>query len=87
MKAENRKKVVLAMEMLARCINDEDIFEGWLINGVADGDIPLYSTDPDDVDDYYIEDDNFAELMGCFLRRMVAANKSGGLYEDGVVSK
>lgn len=32
---ENRKKVVLAMEMLARCINDEDVFEGWLMNGVA----------------------------------------------------
>lgn len=87
MKAENRKKVVLAMEMLARCINDEDVFEGWLMSGVADGDIPLYSTDTNDVDDYYIEDDNFAELMGCFLRRMAAANKSGGLYEDGVVSK
>ena len=57
------------------------------MSGVADGDIPLYSTDTNDVDDYYIEDENFAELMGCFLRRMVAASKSGGLYEDNVVSK
>ena len=84
---ENRKKVVLAMEMLARCINDEDVFEGWLMNGVADGDIPLYSTDIKEVEDYYIEDDNFEDLMSLFLRLMVRAYKNGGLYEDGIVSK
>lgn len=86
MKLSERQKVVRAMETIARCINDEDIFEGWLRCGVADGDITEETTD-EEVDEWYCEDDNFAELMGCFLRRMAAARKSGGLYVDGVVSK
>lgn len=85
---ENRKKIVLAMEMIARCVNDEDVFDYWLTSGVADGDIPIYSTNIEDVDDYYVEDDQtFSDLMTTFLRLMVGAWKSGGLYEDNVVSK
>ena len=34
-----RGETVLAMEHMARCINDEDIFWSWLSVGVADGDI------------------------------------------------
>lgn len=86
MRESERRKMVLAMEYIARQINNEDVFEGWLMNGVADGDIPYGSTDIEDVDEYYIEDKNFKELMGCFLRRMSAANKSGGLYCDNIVS-
>lgn len=85
MKLSRRAKVVRAMETLARCINDEDIFDSWLMLGVADGDING-SEDDEDLE-YYCEDDNFAELMGLFLRLMKRAAKSGGLYEDGVVSK
>lgn len=86
MSREDRNKMVLAMEYIARQINDELVFEGWLINGVADGDLPLGEWDADAVDDYYIEDDNFADLMRCFLRRMSGAYRSGGLYCDGVTS-
>ena len=85
-----RVKMVKAMEFIARQINDEDVFEGWLINGVADGDIEYGDLDDDDeygTLDYYIDDDAFADLMGCFLRRMARAAKSGGLYCDDVVSK
>ena len=85
MKLSRRAKVVRAMETLARCINDEDIFDSWLMLGVADGDING-SEDDEDLE-YYCEDDNFAELMGLFLRLMNRAAKSGGLYEDEVVSK
>lgn len=81
-----RKKVVLAMELLCRCINDEIVEIGWLMGGVADGDIPRYSIDVADVDDYYVEDGNFKDLMSCFLRRMYGAYLSGGLYADGIVS-
>lgn len=84
MKREKRCEVVRAMETLARCINDEDVFWGWLMNGVADGDITPDTTDEDL--EWYVENNNFAELMGCFLRRMAAAKRSGGLYCDGVVS-
>lgn len=59
----------------------------WLALGVADGDIEYgYFSSPLDDDDYYIEDKNFAELMGLFLRCMARARESGGLYCDGVVS-
>lgn len=87
MNKEIRKKVILAMELLARQINNENIFEGWLSNGVPDGDIPYGSLDTAHVDDYFVENKHFKELMECFLRRMVSAYKSGGLYCDGVVTK
>ena len=41
MNAIERVKMVKAMEFLARNINDEGVFEEWLIEGVADGDIDL----------------------------------------------
>lgn len=82
-----RCKMILAMEYIARQINDEEVFEGWLMNGVADGDIPYGNFDITEVDDYYTEDDNFKELMSCFLRRMVGAWNSGGLYCGGIVSE
>lgn len=83
---EERKKMVAAMEYIARQINDEDVFMTWLSVGVADGDIPYGDLSTDNVDEYYIDDDTFKEVMGCFLRRMVGAYKSGGLYCGGVTS-
>ena len=82
-----RKKMVVAMEFIARQINDEDVFEGWLMGGVADGDISRGSLDIGEVDEYYTRDDNFRDLMDCFLRRMYGAYKSGGLYCDEIVTK
>lgn len=83
-----RVKVVKAMELLARQINDEDIFEGWLTCGVADGDIKYgdLAVNENDLEDleWYIDDKPFSELMGCFLRCMARARKSGGLYCNGI---
>lgn len=84
---ELRKKAVLAMEFLVRSVNDEEIMDGWLMCGVPDGDISYASEDTSQVDDYFVEDDNFKELTALFLRSMSRADKSGGLYIDGVVSK
>ena len=83
----HRKKMVLAMEMIARAVNDEDVFESWLMCGVADGEIDRYSTDIEQVDEYYTEEQHYRELMDLFLRMMVNASKSGGLYDSGVVTK
>lgn len=85
-----RIKMIKAMEYIARQINDESIFEGWLINGVADGDIDygdldIKATEPDTI--YYTDNNHFADLMNTFLWCMKRAYKSGGLYCDGVVSK
>ena len=83
-----RIKMVKAMEFIARQINDEEVFYGWLMSGVADGDIEYGDLAGESEDlDYYIEDDSFADLMHTFLRIMHRAYKSGGLYCDGVVDK
>lgn len=81
----DRRKAVLAMEFLARQINDEDVFMSWLALGVADGDIEYGEIDPDAVDEYYIEDDSFKHLMQTFLVHMKGAI-DGGLYCGGIVS-
>lgn len=90
MNVKERKTMVMCMEFIARNINDEEVFESWLMGGVADGDI-IYNEILDNieetrdfVDEYYIEDDSFRDLMDCFLRRMKGAIKSGGLYCDNV---
>ena len=92
MNAMERVKMVKAMELIARNINDEEIFcNRWLVAGVADGDIDYGDMSADDAAveemEYYIEDEAFADLMDTFLRCMASAKKSGGLYCDGVVSK
>lgn len=82
---KERVAMVRAMELLARAVNNEDIFMSWLINGIADGDIKENTTD--DELEYYTEDETFAELMNTFLAIMSEAKRNGGLYVDGVVSK
>lgn len=92
-----RIKLIRSMEYIARNINDEDVLEEWLRNGIADGDIEYgdlsvhdegLSEDPFDGLGYYIKDENdtFKDMMTTFLRVMVGAWKSGGLYCDGIVS-
>lgn len=82
---KERAELVRAMETIARAINDESIFEEWLIYGVADGDIDETTTDSDL--EYYIEDDQtFGELMSTFTHMMRKVHKNGGLYVDGVAS-
>ena len=87
----DRLKCVKAMEFLARQINDEEVFEGWLMMGVADGDIEYgdLTVKAEDEDELgtYIDDEDFADLMQTFLRVMREAYKSGGLYCDGVISE
>jgi len=83
--------MVKAMEFIARQINDELIFDSWLTGGVADGDIEYGDMWPHAGDEellnYYLEDENFKDLMQNFLGCMGLAKKSGGLYCDGVVSE
>lgn len=82
-----RQKMIVCMEYICRHINDEDVFYGWLMNGVPDGDIEYGNLDPTQVyeEDYMITD-GFKDIMSCFLRRMSSAYKNGGLYCGGVVS-
>ena len=85
----DRVRMVKAMEYIARCVNDEEWFEMWLQDGVADGYIERGDFDCNDYHgdmEWYIEDEHFAELMNLFLRLMSVARKDG-LYCDGVLSK
>lgn len=85
---EQRAKMILAMEYIARQVNDEDAFvDLWLQLGVADGDIKYGSFDISEVDEYYLEDDNFKYIMTLFLKLMNSAWNDGGLYCGGIVSK
>lgn len=89
MNTQERIKMVKAMEYITRQINDEDVLEGWLVSGVADGDIDYgdLTAEDDGSMEYYTEDAPFADLMDTFLWCMKKAYKSGGLYCDNVVSK
>ena len=91
MKDTERIKMVKAMEFIVRNLNDESIFESWLLGGVADGDIEYSDTvyKPEDIEEleYYIRDNEFSELMSLFISCIKDSYKSGGLYCDGVVSK
>lgn len=86
MNKQLRKNAVLAMELLASSVSDETAIEGWLMCGVPDGDIEYGNMDTDQVDDYFLEDKHFAELMGCFMRTMKRA-MDDGLFIDKVSSK
>ena len=89
MKREDRMKMVKAMEYIARQLNDEEITEYWLQDGVADGDIEygdLTTYAALDAIEWYIEDQHFSDLMDTFLRCMYAAKNHGGLCCDFVVS-
>ena len=86
-KADERAKMVACMEYIARQINNEDVFETWLMCGIADGDIEYGNLDITDIEDYYLDDVNFKNLMSTFLVCMKEAFRDGGLYCGNVVSK
>ena len=81
-------KMIIEMDDIARCINDENIIESWMMGGVPDGDIPYKETismeDLDEISEMYDEYD-FKVFIGCFLRCMKSAGRDG-LYLDGVIA-
>ena len=88
MKHAERAKAILCMEYLARQVCDEEVFEQWLVYGVPDGDIEYGCLDVSviDSDDYFMNEQAFAELMKVFLDLMTDAKKYGGLYCDRIES-
>ena len=81
-----RKSLVLSMDRIIRSINCEIYIEQWLMSGVADGELDNNST-IDDVDDFYIQDDEFKILMDVFSKLVDKAIRNGGFYCDGIISK
>ena len=84
----NQKDFVMAiraMDHLARSVNNEDDFVGWLYCGVPDGDITENTTD-EEILEMYSEDD-LKSFIGCFLRTMKRAaggDEQHGLYIAGI---
>ena len=79
-------KMIIEMDNIARCINDENILESWLMGGVPDGDIPYKDTiSMEDIDEVAEMYDEYKIFVGCFLRCMKSAGKDG-LYVNGVVA-
>ena len=85
MNLTERANVVRAMDTIARCINDENVFYGWLMNGVPDG--AIQDNTKNEELEFLCDDKSLSELMATFLRLMKRAAKSGGLYCDRVVSQ
>lgn len=83
-----RVKMVKAMEFIARQVNDECVFDRWLMAGVADGDIEYgdLSDEPGEAG-WYTGNGTFRDLMSTFLRLMASAKASGGLYCNGVTTR
>lgn len=71
-----KANLVLAMEyMMRNCAID--VPDGWLIGGVADGDIAYGETNARAVDDCYLDDNSFEELVECFNRQMRVLREYG----------
>lgn len=83
---KERVALVRAMETVCRNLNDECILVSWLTCGVADEDITSITTDEEIRDEYCEDDETFIDLMDTFLRCMLRANKSGGLFCGDVTS-
>lgn len=80
----NRAEYVKAMEIIVRGLNDEDLIEPWLMNGVADGDINSDTSIYEIVDLGYAEERTFKAITGCFLRIMKKAGIDG-IYVGNVL--
>lgn len=88
MDKKERKQLVLAMETVVRSLNNGVRLHSWLMSGVADGDLNSDSTWAD-VDDWYVEDGHFTDIMNLFCRIMKYATINGVngiLYCDGIIS-
>lgn len=90
MNLKERATMVRAMETVMRNLNDEEVFEGWLMDGVADGDIDEKTTDEDL--EWYCKDESFASLMDTFCWVMKNALKTypeeqAVFYCDKIVSR
>lgn len=81
-----RAKMIVCMEYICRHINHDGIFNSWLMGGIPDGEIKYGDLDYNNVDECFIEDDDFKDLMSCFLRKMNSAYKNGGLYCGHITS-
>lgn len=68
-----------ALCLIASSINDEEVFDYWLMLGVPDG------SSEEDLPEY-CDDDSMKSIMSAFLTVMREASKSGGLYFDGLTA-
>lgn len=89
-----RAELLMAMDRIATCFNCEDFyFDNWRVGGIADGDIEYdglcdHESNVTNLmnDDYYMDDDNFRDIINAFMHATALARQDGGLYCDGIVA-
>lgn len=71
------------IDSLVRSLNDEELIEVWLANGVADGDQEL----PDEEWEIYVEDDDdFKDIVHLGMKLLARSVKEdSGIYIDRVL--
>lgn len=77
-----RARLMRAMDIIVSSINEEGIDDAWLMNGVADGFITEDTTDEEIFHEYCENDDQFADIMSCFVRTMGYMLNSDGFKKD-----
>ncbi len=76
---KERVKLLRAMETIARCVNDEDVFELWLAEGIPDGEIKENTTD-EEIEWLAEDTDSMLDIMDTFVKLMKNTYRNGGLY-------
>ena len=84
---EERKKMILAMDFIARHMNDDTEFDRWFMYGVPDGEIKEdFNLNQIYDEDYMLTDEGLRDIMSCFLKCMYSSYKyDGGLQCDNLV--
>lgn len=84
-----RYKLLKAMDIIARYVNNESFIEEWLANGVPDGDINIdnISVSKEELENlsYYSFNNHFKDAIDSFMEVIINAYEDGGLYCDSVV--
>ena len=84
----------MAMDRIATCFNNEELYyDNWRVGGIADGDIDYdglcdHETNVTNLmnDDYYMDDNNFRDIINAFMHATALARSDGGLYCDGIAA-
>ena len=94
MKTKNKREraeLLMAMDRIATCFNNEELYyDNWRVGGIADGDIiygehrGCHDENVDCLmnDDWYMDDDNFRDIINAFMHCVAMARQDGGLYCD-----
>ena len=83
---EDRRKMILCMEFIMRNLNDEELFYRWILAGIPDDEFKFGEFNPEVVDDYYIDPENFKDFVRIFLDILKSTEEGNAIYCGAVLS-